>query len=98
MLDRMRQRLAHEEGFTLIELLVVIVIIGILRPSAVPSYLPFKDQANRKAAASDVRAAAPAAEAFYADNNCYNKPSAATPPVDCGGAAMSLADLTGYDQ
>jgi len=66
---RFKDRLAREEGFTLIELLVVVAIIGILLAIAVPSYLGFKNAANKKAAAADVRAAVPSAEQFFADHN-----------------------------
>src|SRR5947208_6705430 len=78
-----RRRLAGEGGFTLIELLVVIVIIGILLAIAIPSYLGFKDRANKADAQANLRQAVPSAEAYYSDNNTY--------------VGMTVAALQGYD-
>jgi type IV pilus assembly protein PilA len=88
MLQRLAQRVDRgrgQGGFTLIELLVVIIIIGILLAIAIPSYMKFRDRANKSAAQANVRASIPAIEAYFADNNTY------------AGATLTYLQTT-YDQ
>ena len=71
MLDTLRKRLRSEKGFTLIELLVVMIILAILMAVAIPSYLSFRDRANKSAAGADLRAVIPDVEAWFSDHGTY---------------------------
>jgi type IV pilus assembly protein PilA len=101
MTARRMNRSSSEEGFTLIELLVVIIILAILLAIAVPSYLSFRDRANKTAAAANVRSLIPSVESYQADNTPggVGDPDAATSTSDSGYAGMTILLLRStYDQ
>ena len=68
-----RLRLRGESGFTLIELLVVVAIIGILAAIAIPQFSAYRKRGYEAALKSDLRNAATAEEAYFAQNNSYKQ-------------------------
>jgi prepilin-type N-terminal cleavage/methylation domain-containing protein len=61
-----------EAGYTLIELLLVLILLAVLVTIAFPTYVGFKTRAERRTAEANLRAAAPAAETYFADRETYS--------------------------
>lgn len=70
-----RLRLRSNEGFTLIELLVVIAIIGILAAIAIPQFAAYRRRGYEATLKADLRNAATAQEAYFAQNQTYKSGS-----------------------
>lgn len=76
----MKRAVRKEQGFTLIELLVVIGIIGILAAIAIPQFASYRKKSYDAVARSDLKNAATAEEAYFADHGEYKE---CTSPLDC---------------
>lgn len=70
-------RLQSEAGFTLIELLVVVAIIGILAAIAIPQFAAYRKRGHEAQVKSDLRNAAVAQEAYFAQKSTYIDSSSA---------------------
>jgi len=100
LVSRIQRRLSAEEGFTLIELMIVLLIFGILLTIALPSYLSFKDRADKTAAKQAAVQALKAVVAYGTDNyaNSRTDPDLGISSQDNGYSNISLAALnTNYD-
>jgi prepilin-type N-terminal cleavage/methylation domain-containing protein len=75
-----------ESGFTLIELLVVVAIVGVLAAIAIPQFAAYRKRGFEAAIKSDLRNAASAQEAYFAQYVRYQNLSPAT-----------TANLPGFD-
>lgn len=82
----MKNLIRSQKAFTLIELLVVVLILGILIAVALPSYMSSVKDSRTKAAATNARMIATAAQQSAVRNGAY--------PADFTDATF-LADLGG---
>jgi prepilin-type N-terminal cleavage/methylation domain-containing protein len=86
-------RLRSESGFTLIELLVVVAIIGILAAIAIPQFAAYRRRGFDAQVKSDLRNAASAQEAYFAENSAY-KNGALTSGTPIGFNKTATVDTT----
>jgi type IV pilus assembly protein PilA len=66
-----QSKLNNESGYTLIELLTIVAIIGILAAIAIPTFGGFRQRGFEGTLRSDLKNAALAQEAYFAQNQEY---------------------------
>ena len=71
MFQRIRHHLGGEGGFAGLEALVVVGILGVALAVAVPSFLGFRSGSADGKTKASLRAAMPAADAYFADHRTY---------------------------
>ena len=72
MVQRIRQHLGGEGGFVGIEALVVVGLLGVALAVAVPSFLGLRSSSADGKTKASLRAAMPAADAYFADHKTYS--------------------------
>jgi prepilin-type N-terminal cleavage/methylation domain-containing protein len=87
-------RLQNESGFTLIELLVVVAIIGILAAIAIPQFAAYRKRGHEAQVKSDLRNAAVAQEAYFAQYSTYTPTGAITSATAPGFNATTGVTVT----
>jgi prepilin-type N-terminal cleavage/methylation domain-containing protein len=68
---KIMNRRVGQKGFTLIELLFIVAIIGILASIAVTQFSNYRKRSYNASAQSDLRNAATAQEAYFAEYEAY---------------------------
>jgi prepilin-type N-terminal cleavage/methylation domain-containing protein len=86
---------SDERGFRLVELLIVLIVIGILVAIAIPSYLGFRDRAEQRAAAANVRAAVPAVETYFSDQSPHTSIGMDIPALQLIDLGVRLSAVSG---
>jgi len=89
-----RLRLQNESGFTLIELLVVVAIIGILAAIAIPQFAAYRKRGHEAQVKSDLRNAAVAQEAYFAQYSTYTPTGAINSTTAPGFNATNQVTVT----
>jgi prepilin-type N-terminal cleavage/methylation domain-containing protein len=67
--ERIRLRLAGDHGFAVLEVMIVVSVLGLALAVGVPSYLGLRGGSADGKTKESLRAALPAAEAYYADHH-----------------------------